>query len=384
MKTVLHTTTLFYYDGPQIFEARDSIGGHYVALLGGLHEGKDRYLVVGVAPERLRQFRAGRLDLRSLMVESGKDEWYLAATNDLSQPLVIEPQRARLVDSDFLPEDGFVLHDRPADEVTLREARERNRLVLEVSTDPPEAADDHRIRLNTLIGLLSRIQTMVKHAYKAALKELSDSDRNSIDETDAHLLDVVVPAAAGSFRILLEEARLPKQRLDLFHHSELTLALKRVDALFEHVSSPPQTLAILKENRGHLAGAYLKLLRFLVDNHTNLRYSWADPTFATPSHHEVSESEAGPLVEVLSRVANLGAESVVLLGNFIKFDRSTGSWGLRVEGKELLGKIKEGGPSLDGLIVGNRYKFSCIEEVAIIEGTGRESRTLYLNAHEPD
>ena len=29
MKTVLHTTTLFYYDGPQIFEARDSIGGHY-------------------------------------------------------------------------------------------------------------------------------------------------------------------------------------------------------------------------------------------------------------------------------------------------------------------------------------------------------------------
>lgn len=112
MKTVLHTATLFYYDGPQIFEARDSIGGHYVvALLGGLHEGKDHYLVVGVAPERLRQFRSGRLDLRSLMVESGKEEWYLAATNDLSQPLAIEPQPTRLADSDFLPEDGLVLHD---------------------------------------------------------------------------------------------------------------------------------------------------------------------------------------------------------------------------------------------------------------------------------
>ena len=33
MKTIRHTTTLFYYDGPQIFEARDSIGGHYVAVL---------------------------------------------------------------------------------------------------------------------------------------------------------------------------------------------------------------------------------------------------------------------------------------------------------------------------------------------------------------
>lgn len=383
MKTVFHAATLFYYDGPQVFEARDSIGGHYVALLGDLHEGKDRYLVVGVAPERLRQFRSGRLDLRSLMLESGKEEWYLAATNDLSQPLVIEPQRTRLVDSDFLPDDGLVLHDHPTDEVTLREARERNRLVLEVSTDPPEAADDHRIRLNTLVGLLSRIQMMVKYAYRAALKELSDSGRSSIDETDAHLLDVVVPAAAGSFRVLLEEARLPNRTLDLFHHSELTRALKRVDALFEHVSSPPQTLATLKENRGHLAGAYLGILRFLVENRTSLRYSWADPTFATPSSHAVSESEAGPLVEVLSRVANLGAESVVLLGNFIKFDRGTGGWGLLVEGRKLSGKIKEGGPSLDGLVVGDRYRFSCVEEVAIIEGTGRESHTLYLNAHEP-
>ncbi len=33
MKTIRHTATLFYYDGPQVFEARDAIGGHYVAVM---------------------------------------------------------------------------------------------------------------------------------------------------------------------------------------------------------------------------------------------------------------------------------------------------------------------------------------------------------------
>ena len=33
MKTVRYESTLFYYDGPQVFEARDAIGGHYVAVM---------------------------------------------------------------------------------------------------------------------------------------------------------------------------------------------------------------------------------------------------------------------------------------------------------------------------------------------------------------
>ena len=47
------------------------------------------------------------------------------------------------------------------------------------------------------------------------------------------------------------------------------------------------------------------------------------------------------------------------------------------------GKVKEGGPSLEGLKIGGSYKFSCVEEIEEVEGTGREQRTLYLNEHEP-
>jgi CRISPR/Cas system CMR-associated protein Cmr3 (group 5 of RAMP superfamily) len=47
------------------------------------------------------------------------------------------------------------------------------------------------------------------------------------------------------------------------------------------------------------------------------------------------------------------------------------------------GKVREGGPSLDGLKVGGRYKFSCVEEIEEVESTGREQRTLFLIEHEP-
>ena len=380
MKTIRHSTTLFYYDGPQVFEARDAIGGHYVAVMVEPENGQDRYLVSGVAPERLRQFRSGILDLRSLLSEAGAEEWYLAtAAAGLDQPLALVPQTTPLAASGLLPDDGFLLHDRPAEELALREARDRNNLVLEIAAEPPESAAEHRIRVGTLIGLLGHVQTVIKHAYGAALRELSPGDRRAIDKTDAYLMDVVIPAAEGSFRVVLEAAKTP----DLLGQSELARALQRVDALLENAANPQKTLATVKEHRGHLAGAYLRLLRFLVQHRTGLRYSWAEPTFTKPHYRAVAEAEAGPLVDVLSGVSNLGGEAVTLVGEFEKVNRGTGAWGLLTEEGVFSGKVREGGPSLDGLKVGGRYKFSCVEEIEEVEGTGREQRTFYLTEHEP-
>ena len=36
----------------------------------------DRYLVVAAAPDPLRQFYAGELDLRTLLLKSSTDIWY--------------------------------------------------------------------------------------------------------------------------------------------------------------------------------------------------------------------------------------------------------------------------------------------------------------------
>ena len=379
MKTIRHTKTLFYYDGEQVFEARDAIGGHYIAVMVPGDEAHDRYLVAGVEPERLRQFRVGALDLRSLLLDRADPEWYLADWNASGPELQATPQNGALSASSFLPEAGFLLHDRPAEQPALTEARARNNLVLEVAVDPPEAAEEHRIRVPTLIGLLGHVQTIVKHAYGAALRDLSLAKRRAIDRSDAHLLDVVVPATAGSFRVVLEGAKTP----DMLGQSELARALARVDTLFEQVGNPEEAIVTVKANRGHLAGAYLRLLQFLVQHHTGFRYAWAEPTFDRPKSHSISEAEAGPLVTVLSGVSNLGSESVELVGALEKANRVTGAWGIATAEGIFSGEVKAGGPSLDGLKIGSTYRFSCIEQIEEIEGTGREQRTLYLVEYQP-
>ena len=383
MKTIVLHSTLFYYDGPHVFEARDAIGGHYIAVMVGsefpeaaentMRGQGDRCLVAGVAPNRLRSFRSGTIDLRSLLIESVPDEHYLAAVDSgVDQPLRLERLTIPLADSGLLPDPGFLLYDRPADDHVLSEARERNNFVIELVADPPEAVSQHRIRVNTLAGILNRVQAMVKHACRAA----GGARRRRQDDD---MLDVVVPASAGSFQVILEASNLP----DLFGGNDLGRALPRVDLLFEDTGNPVATLAVVREHRGHLAGAYLKLLRLLAQSGTGLRYSWAEPRLDRPITRSVSQVEAGCLVAALSSVDKLAVESVTVEGALERFNRSTGAWGLLTDEGRRTGKIASDGPSLDGLKVGGRYRFHCDEEIEEIDITGRESRTLYMNLHEP-
>jgi hypothetical protein len=115
MKAIRHAETLYYYEGPQVFEARDGIDGHYIAVMVEPDGGQDQYLVARVEPESLRQFRMGTLDLRSLLTERDDEEWFLAkAIGGLDAPLVLQSQPTTLAASSFLPEPGFLLHSSPA------------------------------------------------------------------------------------------------------------------------------------------------------------------------------------------------------------------------------------------------------------------------------
>ena len=122
MRSIRHTATLYYYDGPQVFEARDAVGGHYVAVMVEPNGGQDQYLVAGVEPEQLRQFRNGALDLRSLLTDRAEEEWFLAIANGgLDLPLALQPQPTALAASSFLQEPGFLLHNSTSNSTVLRD-----------------------------------------------------------------------------------------------------------------------------------------------------------------------------------------------------------------------------------------------------------------------
>ena len=122
MKTMLHTATLLYYDGAQIFEGRDLIGGHYIAALIDDANGADIYAVVGASPESLRRFRAGVLDLRTLMLEMPDEQWYIAQPEGGERvPIRLQPQTSPLAESPFLPDEGLFLSGEIVDCIAASE-----------------------------------------------------------------------------------------------------------------------------------------------------------------------------------------------------------------------------------------------------------------------
>lgn len=374
MKKLSFEKTLYFYDSPQIIELRDFYGGCFVGVLVD----DDRFVATGVAPETLRQFREGSVDLRSAMLEFGNSEWFLSASDvDLNAPIGFQVQSESLLQSGFLPDDGFTLHVVSETSDVLAEARSRNNLILDISVSPPESASEHRIRANTLAGLLFNVQKLVQHAYGAARRELSFSVRGRVEAAQGHLLDVIVPARPGSFRVLLEAVQSP----DLVGQSEVARALTRIDALFTDAATPKRMLERMKENRGHFAATYLRLLKFLDEYKMGFEYAWAEPSFENPHLHSISTADVASLVDVLGGVANLGAEDIVLVGELKKAD-DRGQWRLANDDGTFSGTTRAGGPSLRGLRIGSLYRFSCVEEIEEIEGTGREKRTLYLQEHE--
>ena len=132
MKTVKLTEILDYYDGIQLFAAHDAIGGHYVCDMIDTVGDFDRYVVVGVRPERLDEFRTGGVDLRTLLLESPDGEWFITvADGTIEDPLTLAPQQGPLAETEHLPEVGFFLEaPAPVSESDIKQAAERGNVAV--------------------------------------------------------------------------------------------------------------------------------------------------------------------------------------------------------------------------------------------------------------
>ena len=373
MRPISQIRTLVYYDGVQVFEGRDSIGGHHVGVLIDDSGVADRYLVAGVDPERLRQFRAGAIDLRTVFLEAGAGEWRLADVGDGFRAPVTpirpeDPGGCRAL----LPDEGFVLHDGSVDDEALREARARGNVILELYAEPPEAADAHRIRATTLAGLLTHVQTLVAHAYRRAV----ELPRRALD---GHLMNVAVPAAPGSFGVILEAAGAP----DLLGYQGLARGLERMHSVFQCAADPNTAAERLLPHSGHLAGSWIALMRFLSECDTGLRYAWAAPELDGSRRGGVAGSLAKTLADELSKSSTLDIEKVDVTGKLDKVDVKSGAWRLATVDGPRAGKLRGTGPSLVGLVIGERYTFHCSEDIEVVHATGREKSTLYLESIDP-
>ena len=129
MKTIQPGAVLLYYDGAQIFEGRDAIGGHYIAVqIDRVDNGVFRYLATGAKPERLRQFRVGELTLRQLFLDAPGGEWFFIDGDPLyDEPLTLLPQNGALAEQEDLLPGHFRMRGAPTDANARKRALETDR-----------------------------------------------------------------------------------------------------------------------------------------------------------------------------------------------------------------------------------------------------------------
>lgn len=379
MTKIWHKSTLFEYDGPQIFEARDRIGGHYIAVAVEDSGADQQYLVVGTEVEKLRKFRIGEMDLRTLLVESSGDGWYLTESNvDEEQSYTIRLQQSSILEHEHLPDSDFFLYDNQTTDTLISEARTRDKLVVEIVTETPDTGTQHRIRASVLSGLLDQFQSLVSGAYGNELGTNNTStSRKRIKELTQ--LDVVIPAAQGSFRMLLEASK-PR---DLFGvNPELASALKNVDDLFASVTAVHQQQYHVPV-RGKSLNQFNKLLKFLDSNNTNLKYAWAEPQFDRPISHTITTNQIQSYVATMDNPSTPEFKEVNLVGEIERVNRQNKTWGLYADdGSILRGIVEEDGNRLNGLTVGKRYEFRCLQKISDQNDTSDTSSEYIMKSYK--
>lgn len=379
MKTIRHAATLDYYDGPILFEGHDRIGGRYLATaVDDTEEGELLYAVVGVSPPELERFRGGLVDLRDVMLEAGSDEWYVASYSSAAQGFELRPQATPLARSAYLPDGGYTLDPTASSDVALLDtAQRRDNLVIELRAEPPQGADDHRLHVHSLVQMLDLMQKLVVYGYRAALKNTPRSLRPPTSVEDAVLMDVVVPAAAGSFCVLLEATGGGGE----CRGGELARGLEVVDGLFA-ASKAHDGVNLVMRTGGRLASTYMKLVGFVAEERVGFRYSWAEPTLPQVRRNSMDVDEATQLWELMGGAVNRELPDVPVIGRLVKADLKTGAWVLESDTEVYKGTAGKDRALLDGLVVGRDYRFWCTAEVERKRATGKEARKYRLESSE--
>ena len=92
------------------------------------------------------------------------------------------------------------------------------------------------------------------------------------------------------------------------------------------------------------------------------------------------DDEPPDVAAAIRRTLELG-KVVAVAGQVEQVNRSAGEWGLLTDHGVKTGKVAPGGPDLDGLQVGKRYRFKCAE-VTELDALWRDRQTLYLQSIE--
>ena len=381
MRAIRHEATLVYYDGMQVILAKDPVGTRYVCLLVEQTATSDSFMCVPISPERFGDLANGRVDLRDIFTDPEVPGVWLASGITDGGELALKPIASERLSSGWLPDKGFTLVTEVATEEVLQEALSRRRAIVEIALSPPEARGEAKISAPHLSVMLTLFQSIVKHSFRKAISNMQSEARKALDSPENYGLEVLA-FARGSFRITLQSSGLP----DMFGHLEIEKAFMKLDEITEHVDDPEIAVAVVRQNKGHLAGAYFRLLEFVVQNNAPFTYRWATPNSAELVSRQLAEKQASALYDKLGETKELVSEEVEFIGRIREVDVDRKTWRIQnyEDGKPYHGSLPDNSQlSLGGIVVDeDTYRFVCEERIEEVVVTGKEKRTYLLLSFE--
>ena len=128
-KKITYIRSLFFCDGPLVFEARDNNGQRYIAVRTGENT-PVRYLVVGIDANLLYKsqvktdktcWKNGLIDLRSILENSSEGQRFIATESDHMKELDIDKFTSPLSEI-YLPDKDFFLTKELLDDFSENDA----------------------------------------------------------------------------------------------------------------------------------------------------------------------------------------------------------------------------------------------------------------------
>jgi hypothetical protein len=374
---------LIYYDGLQLFVGNDQLQTSYICLL--IDSGpQDIFMCVPISKTRLNKFYNGDLDLRDIYTSPETGEWFQIGIDNYQQDyFVLEPIDEP--NESYLPSAGFLLtRTGSASQSIVIESKEKNRAIVHLSLNPPEALAEPKIHSFRLAEVLGIFQTLVREAYHKSIREdkKSANYREILSNENQYQLDVYA-TAPGSFTVQLQSEALS----DLLGYSEIAKAFDRIDIITANILETEKAVATIAENKGRVATAYLKLLNFIVDNDSPISYQWTMPEKSEPIYYSIPKKQAIDLRTELLKIEDISKEIMRFTGKFTKVDIKRKTWSVtdETENRTYTGHIpKDSEVSLLGVTIGTQlYSFICEEKIIELAFLGKEQTNLLLIEFHP-
>lgn len=366
-KTFKHEATLDYCDGPLIIQLTDTIGGNY---LGIVRDYDDAFVVVGTPLELIHKFRCGVVDLKTVLLGSESDPWYLASFSEEQQTLKAIPQFGKSIEHEISPDEGSFLHYHNvtnSDEISVL-ARNRGTTLIQLSLESIEIDRFKRLSADMFRTLLLRMQDLLASACLGNVN-----------------LDVVVPAQQGSFQVLLDASSSYQDTLGAY--SEFMTGLRTVDSLFiasnEYGTEGFEQLIEEHSDKHGLIKAYYDLLLFLNNGNVSFAYGWFAPS-GRSHNNSLSLGQTRSLVASVSSLVKHRVDTVVkeveISGVLVSCSLQNGSWVLINEmNTPISGRVRKGKRmTLSGLVIGKCYKFRCEQKASTNTILSKRIPNMYL------